>query len=78
MESTTIEYEVERNCNVSKVRLELHYHIPLHTPLSSVSTHSYSSPQVGPLLDSKGYGIAMKKSESYSKILSLSISLTYP
>lgn len=35
MESTSIEYMVERNCDVA---------------------------QVGGLLDSKGYGIAMKKS----------------
>lgn len=38
MESTSIEYMVERNCDVA---------------------------QVGGLLDSKGYGIAMKKSTHF-------------
>lgn len=42
MESTSIEYMVERNCDVA---------------------------QVGGLLDSKGYGIAMKKSELYKLYL---------
>lgn len=40
MESTSIEYMVERNCDVA---------------------------QVGGLLDSKGYGIAMKKSKKTFK-----------
>ena len=38
MESSTIEYETERNCNLTKV---------------------------GSQLDEKGYGIAMRKSESH-------------
>ncbi|XP_013190560.2 glutamate receptor ionotropic, kainate 2-like [Amyelois transitella] len=46
MESTSIEYMVERNCDVA---------------------------QVGGLLDSKGYGIAMKKNSSYRQPMSESI-----
>lgn len=42
MESTSIEYMVERNCDVA---------------------------QVGGLLDSKGYGIAMKQSTNYYVIV---------
>lgn len=41
MESTSIEYMVERNCDVA---------------------------QVGGLLDSKGYGIAMKKSKAFHSL----------
>ncbi|XP_053605086.1 uncharacterized protein LOC128672163 [Plodia interpunctella] len=46
MESTSIEYMVERNCDVA---------------------------QVGGLLDSKGYGIAMKKNSQYRQPMSESI-----
>ncbi|CAG4929973.1 unnamed protein product [Colias eurytheme] len=46
MESTSIEYMVERNCDVA---------------------------QVGGLLDSKGYGIAMKKNSPYRQPMSESI-----
>lgn len=41
MESTSIEYMAERNCDIA---------------------------QVGGLLDSKGYGIAMKKSKYLAKV----------
>ncbi|CAB3254202.1 unnamed protein product [Arctia plantaginis] len=46
MESTTIDYETERNCKVIKV---------------------------GGLLDSKGYGIAMKKNSPYRQSLNLGL-----
>ncbi|XP_049872351.1 glutamate receptor ionotropic, kainate 2-like [Pectinophora gossypiella] len=46
MESTTIEYEVERNCQVY---------------------------MVGDLLDSKGYGIAMRKNSTYRQALNLAL-----
>ncbi|XP_035449990.2 glutamate receptor ionotropic, kainate 2 isoform X1 [Spodoptera frugiperda] len=46
MESTTIDYETERNCGVTKV---------------------------GSLLDSKGYGIAMKKNSKFRQALNLGL-----
>ncbi|XP_063622101.1 glutamate receptor ionotropic, kainate 2-like [Cydia splendana] len=46
MESTSIEYYVERDCNIT---------------------------QVGGLLDSKGYGIAMKKDSPYRQALNLAL-----
>ncbi|XP_026736704.1 probable glutamate receptor, partial [Trichoplusia ni] len=46
MESTTIDYETERNCDVTKV---------------------------GSLLDSKGYGIAMKKDSQFRQALNLGL-----
>ncbi|KAJ8723589.1 hypothetical protein PYW08_003501 [Mythimna loreyi] len=46
MESTTIDYETERNCGVTKV---------------------------GALLDSKGYGIAMKKNSKFRQALNLGL-----
>ncbi|KAJ0183044.1 hypothetical protein K1T71_001020 [Dendrolimus kikuchii] len=46
MESTTIEYIIERNCKVAKV---------------------------GDLLDSKGYGIAMKKNSTYRQAMNLAL-----
>ncbi|XP_075975503.1 glutamate receptor ionotropic, kainate 2-like [Anticarsia gemmatalis] len=46
MESTTIDYEIERNCQVIKV---------------------------GSLLDSKGYGIAMKKNSTFRQALNLGL-----
>lgn len=46
MESTTIDYETQRNCEVVKV---------------------------GSLLDSKGYGIAMKKNSTYRQAMNLAL-----
>ncbi|XP_073954906.1 glutamate receptor ionotropic, kainate 2-like isoform X2 [Choristoneura fumiferana] len=46
MESTSIEYEIERNCNLT---------------------------QMGGLIDSKGYGIAMAKNSSYRQALNLAL-----
>ncbi|KAJ8716388.1 hypothetical protein PYW07_003015 [Mythimna separata] len=46
MESTTIDYETERNCGVTKV---------------------------GALLDSKGYGIAMKKNSKFRQAMNLGL-----
>lgn len=63
MESTSIDYVTERNCKVYKVRERSAWETQLWTP-SLYKNLQELIPQVGEALDSKGYGIAMKKGKS--------------
>ena len=57
MESASIQYLVERRCKLSQVKI------------CSPDTILISAPQVGGLLDSKGYGIATRQGTPYKTLL---------